>query len=64
VAASSPCRQQTPPPFYIGSMFLFTRAIFGLRRELFLLEDWIESGDREAAIDPENISLILGCSIT
>ena len=57
MAASSPCRQQTPPPFYIGSMFLFTRAIFGLRRELFLLEDWIESGDREAAIDPE-ISIV------
>ena len=36
-----------------SKMFLFTRAIFGLRRELFPLEEWIEKSDREAAIDPD-----------
>jgi len=34
-------------------MIFFTRALFGLRRELFPLEEWIEKSDREAAIDPD-----------
>ena len=35
-------------------MFPFSRAIFGLQRELYPLEEWIESvAESEAAIDPE-----------
>lgn len=32
-------------------MPIFTRAIFGLHRELFPLEKWIESGEIEDAIE-------------
>jgi hypothetical protein len=34
-------------------MFLFTRALFGLEREKFPLETWIDAGDKETALDPD-----------
>jgi len=34
-------------------MLIFSRSLFGLQREAFPLEEWIESAESEAAIDPE-----------